>query len=279
MKIIYSSVIILVFLNIAVLAQANPTGELIKNTENGYSFNAPKNWTSQAAENGYVLLNANKSASIIVKPHFYEDFTAFAKAEINLEKEGLTQVGDVQDLGNGTRMFRSFAQNTDKTVILDTFFTLSPNGGGLIIIGLTSDSQTADNVYQLVTQLIKTIHYSTPQQSNQSQQYQNLFKGKRLTFLQTGNGYSEKRVIVLCGSGRFFSNNDSSSLSTMGSGVTASSDQGMWKIQTSGNSVTLVLDSQQGKGQRRFNVTARQANNEIGLNNSRYFVETHNQCQ
>lgn len=196
-----------------------------------------------------------------------------------MEKEGLTQVGDIQDLGSGSKMFRSFAQNTDKTVILDTFFTLSPNGGGLIILGLTNDSQTADSVYHLASQLLKTIRYSAPQQSNQSLQYQKLFAGKRLTFLQTGNGYSEKRVIVLCSSGKFFSNNDSSSLSTMGSGVTASNDQGNWKIQTNGNSVTLVLDSQQGKGQRRFNVTARQANNEIALNNSRYFVETHNQCQ
>lgn len=72
MKTFLAIILAIIYLNIAVFTQTNTsTGELIKNTENGFSFNAPKNWTSQPAENGYILLNANKTASIIVKPHFF----------------------------------------------------------------------------------------------------------------------------------------------------------------------------------------------------------------
>lgn len=281
MKTLIAIILAVIYLNISVFAQTNTssTGELIKNTENGFSFNSPKDWKSQSAEDGYVLLNSDKTASIVVKPHFYDAFESFVKAEVNLERDGFTQAGEVQDLGNGGRMFRSFRANGDKNVIVDTFFLLSPNGGGLIIVGLTSDNTMADNVYHLASQLIKTIRYSAPQQSNQSLQLKTAFSGKKLSFFYTGNGYSERRTIVLCGSGRFFSNSESSSVSGLGTGATSSNDQGIWKIQTSGNSAVLVLDSQQGNGQRRFTITARQASNEIGLNNSRYFVESHNQCQ
>ena len=269
----------IIFINLAIQAQGNSTAnQIVRDSEKGFSFSVPSKWTKQTADGSYVLLNSAKTASIVVKPHNYNDFESFVRAEINLERDGFTQAGEVRDLGNGGRMFRIFKPNGNKNVIVDTFFMLSAYQGGILIVSLSADEEVANNAYQAASQVANSMQFSRPVQSQQSSNYQTAFAGKKLSFYHTANGYSERRVIYLCPSGSYFSTSESSSLSGLGSAATSSSDQGTWKVQSSGNSVNLLLTSGRGNGQRNFSVTARQAGNEIGLNGNRYFVQTHNEC-
>lgn len=281
MKNLLFSFLAIILISFAVQAQSssstvsNSTGKQIQDVENGFSFRSPKDWENQQAEGSYVLSNSSKTAAIIVKSHNYKDFDSFVAAEVNLESEGYKLAGEVRDLGNGNR----FARIYNSSRIIDAFFLLSSYNGGLIILSVTDNAKTADLAFYVASEIVESVQFSRPQQSAQSSQIQAAFAGKKLSYYYTGNGYFEQRTIWLCPSGSYFSKSETGSSSAIGSGSTYSEDQGSWRIQTSGNSAYLVLNSNIGKGQRNFTITARQAGNEIGLNNARYFVEAHNQCR
>ena len=256
----------------------NSAPKIIQDQANGYSFALPKDWTQQEADGGYILLNAEKTASIVLKPHVYDTFEAFAAAEIDLQKEGLKTAGEIQDLGNGGKTFRVFKTVGDKSVILDTFFLRSEFKGGLVIVSLTNDNETAKKSFETANQLSRTVKFSAAQESPLDQQLKTAFSGKKLSFYYTGNGYSEQKIIWLCGSGSYASKTETSSVSGLGSGATAGSDQGVWSISSTGNVAYLILNSQKGNGQKKFAVTPRQASSEIGLNGAKYFIQTHTEC-
>lgn len=258
--------------------KSNAAAKVVEDKANGYSFVLPKDWTHQEADGGFILLNAEKTASIVLKPHVYDSFEAFAAAEINLEKEGLKLAGDVQDLGNGGKTFRVSKTVGDKMVILDTFFLRSASKGGLVLVSLTNSNEMAQKSFEIANQLGKTVKFFAKQESPVNQQLKTAFGGKKLSFFYTGNGYSEQRTIWLCASGSYWSKAETSSTSAMGSGATSGGDQGVWTISSTGNSAYLILDSQKGNGQKKFAITPRQASNEINLNGAKYFVQTHNEC-
>lgn len=271
----------IIFTSLAIQAQNSSTaissskGKEIRDVENGYSFNSPKGWDNQQTEGSYIISNSAKTAAIIVKPHNYKDFDSFVAAEVNLESEGYKLAEEIRDLGNGNR----FARIYNSSRIIDAFFLLSSYNSGLIILSVTDNATMADQAYYIASEIVESVQFSRPQQSAQSSQIQTAFAGKKLSYYYTGNGYFEQRTIWLCPSGSYFSKSETGSSSSLGSGSTYSEDKGNWLVQTSRNSVNLILNSNNGKGQRSFTVTSRQASNEIGLNNSRYFVETQNQCR
>jgi len=258
--------------------KSNSAPKIIEDKANGYSFTLPKDWTHQAADGGFILLNAEKTASIVLKPHVYDSFEAFAAAEINLEKEGLKLAGEVQDLGNGGKTFRVSKTVGGKNVILDTFFLRSPSKGGLVMVSLTNSNEMAQKSFEIANQLGKTVKFFAVQESPVNQQLKTAFSGKKLSYFYTGNGYSEQRTIWLCASGSYASKTETSSTSTLGSGATSGSDQGIWTVSSTGNAAHLILNSQKGSGQKKFAVTPRQASNEIGLNGAKYFVQAHSEC-
>ncbi len=257
---------------------SNSVPKVIQDKANGYSFTMPKNWTYKAADGGYLLENAGGTAVIALKLHTYQNFESFAAAEVNLEKEGLKVSGELQDLGNGGRTFRLYRAEGTKNVIVDTFYLQSAFRGGLVIVSLTNDNESAKNAFETANQLTKTVSFFAPPRSPLDQQLNTAFSGKKLSFFYTGNGYSEQKIIWLCGSGIYESKAETSSVSGLGSGATTGGDQGSWLISTIGNTSYLILNSQQGKGQRKFSITQRQASNEVGLNGVKYFVQTHTGC-
>ncbi|MEZ5344552.1 MAG: hypothetical protein R2681_03255 [Pyrinomonadaceae bacterium] len=272
---------ILIFLCSGIATAQNSTLKKIDDRQNGYSFTVPKNWTDQAAEGGYILLNTDKTASIVIKPHYYENFESFVAAEVNLQRDGLTQVGQVQDMGNGGRSFRAYKASGDKNLIIDTFFLRISAARGLFVVALSNDGDgnLAKTSFEAASEIIRSLKYSAPVQSQVDEQIRSVFSGKKLSFFYTGNGYSESKTIWLCSSGEYLSKNDSTSNSMLGSGATSAEDRGVWTIESNGANAFLVLTSKIGNGQRRFALSARQASNEVGLNGARYFVQTQSHCR
>ncbi len=56
-------------------------------------------------------------------------------------------------------------------------------------------------------------------------------RGKKLMYMKTNHGFSEKKEIILCSSGVAYWASHSSSISQLGSGVSRSEDQGVWWVQ------------------------------------------------
>ncbi|MBX7172118.1 MAG: hypothetical protein K1X72_14230 [Pyrinomonadaceae bacterium] len=275
MKNLLFAILSIIVVSLSVYSQA----DLIQDKSNGYSFTAPKEWKNQRTDDGYVFTNKAETANIVVKPHQYKDFNSFVTAEVDLESSGFKLSGSIRDLGDGGRFARVYKPSGDKNLIIDMFFLLSPYNGGVMVMSLTNDSTTAEKAYYTAYEVVKSLEFSRPQPSEQNSQIQAAFGGKKLSYFHTGNGYSESHIIYLCASGSYFSKRESLSSSSIGSGSTYSEDAGTWRVQSTNGAVFLILNSTQGKGQKNFQVSSRQAGNEIGLNGSRYFVETQNQCK
>lgn len=279
MKNLLVSALAIILISLAIQAQSGLTvssnGVMVRDSENGYSFVAPNDWANQAIDGGYVMINAAKSANIIVKPHTYNDYDSFVSSEVNLESEGYKLAEQIRDLGNGGR----FARIYNSVRIIDVFFLLSPNNGGVIVLSVTTNATTANSAFNVAYQIVKSVQYSSPQPTSKSSQYRAIFSGKQFTNIYSGNGYFEERVIWLCPSGSYFSKVETGSSSAIGSGSTYSEDSGTWTVQGNENSVRLILNSNKGKGQRNFAVTAGKTNETVMMNNLKYFVGVHNKCR
>jgi hypothetical protein len=268
----------IIFFGLSVLAQGGVQSNVVRDAASGLSFVIPAGWTSEEADGGFILTSDAKTAKIVVKAHSYNDFESFVEAEVDLEKSGFKQSGPVYDLGGGNRSVRVYKTANGKNIIIDTIFLLSANGGGAIVMSLTTDAETAKQSLNAAVGVVKSLRFGRPQPAPQNSGVQAAFGGKKLSYFYTGNGYSENRTIWLCASGAYFSKSESVSLSALGSGATSGGDQGTWQIQQRGGAAVLILRSQRG-GQGEYEISRRQANNEIGLNGKRYFVETHNECR
>lgn len=133
--------------------------------------------------------------------------------------------------------------------------------------------------------LSKLAKTSTPQSNNTtsgnetsaSKQYKQRITGKRLLYLYTGNGFSEKWHYDLCSNGTFYFYSNSSYLSGDFSSVTQSDDAGNWQVFTRGNQNILQLTSQKN-GIKEFALTNRADASELNLNNNRYFITKNESC-
>jgi hypothetical protein len=245
------------------------------NSADGYSFNALKGWTKKDGDGGFVLVNPAQTIIIAVKSHHYKDFKAFM-ADANLEGDGLKQIGEAINVNESTKYFRAARRTDQGVLVVDTLVLFSLYGGGLAIASLTDD-KNAENGLKAAAEVAKTVLFSKPQTSTAGSEWQTFLRGKQLIYFYTGNGYSERRDIWLCPSGNFYMTFDGSSLSNIGSGVVSANNRGTWRAVNSGGSHQLILQFQNGQ-MRRYNLSRRQTAGEISLDNSRYFVKSHNEC-
>lgn len=274
MKKLFSAILAIVILQMGIIAQ---TKEPVKDDANGFSFNVPANWSNQQLSGGSVLVNPEKTASIIVKTHRYNDLNSMLKAQGGIEQDGFKLLGEIASFGDNGKFFRAYKEANNQQLIIDTFFLVSEYGGGVIILAASTDVKSAETAFKGAAELIKTLNFYRPKQAAQNSNLKNLFANKKLSYFYRGNGYSESRKIWLCSSGTYLSRSESFSNSQLGTGSTASSSEGTWQVKQSGGSVYLILQSNEG-GVGEYEVSAREASNEIGLNGKRFFVEDYDEC-
>ena len=153
---------------------------------------------------------------------------------------------------------------------------LSPNGGGVSIAGAGATADFTEDHVVTLKSIANSVQFSKPQVSAEAQQWKQQLTGKRLTYLYTGSGYSEKKVIQLCSSGRYERYGDDSYLSNDAFSTFSAAGQngnsGVWKVQSRGSQSFLTLVSDNGS---TFEYSlAPKTSGQILLNNKRYFVET-----
>lgn len=258
----------------SVSAQAKQTDKRLSDASGGYSFIAPLGFESKQSEEGFGLVNTEKTVVIAVKNHNFNSFEEFA-AQSSLEKDGFSLVGKVQDYGEKGKTFLVAKQTPQGSLMADTFVLFSPFGGGTLVVAF-SDKQNNQKGFQGALKIAQSVSFTKPQTSETANQWQTFLRGKHLLYLYSASGFSERTDIYLCSSGEFVYQSDSSSLSNNGSGAVGANSDGTWKTSASGDS--LILQFRNGT-MREYKLSRRAVSSEIGLNGNRYFVQTQNACR
>lgn len=254
--------------------QAGQPERRVSDANGAYSFTAPAGFDSQQSDEGFALVNGARTFLVAVKAHDFQTFEQFA-AQANLERDGLTLAGKVQDVGRTGKTFRVTKQTSQGVAVVDTFVLFSPHGGGLLVVAI-SDAANSEEGFRAALRIAESVAFSKPQASEVARQVESVLRGKQLIYFYNGNGYSERKEIYLCPSGGFFFRTDATSNSNLGSGGFASGADGDWKVVSRGG-LTLLLQFRSG-ATHEYKISARQASNEIGLDGKRYFVKPFGGC-
>lgn len=110
-----------------------------------------------------------------------------------------------------------------------------------------------------------------------TQQLKQRIIGKRLLYLHTANGGSDKKFFDLCSNGSFYYSSNYSYLSGGFSGVTTDEDYGTWQVGTIGNGLGLILNTQKGEYIEMV-ITPGNSQSELLGNGRRYFISTNETC-
>lgn len=254
------------------------SGKTFMDVSTGYQFNIPKDWISQKNQDGSYLIGHNtKPGFIIVIPHNYTSVQQIYQETIGgIQDEGiqLTPSKDLTLYGNNGLIgdFNGFIQG--QAVKANAISLVSEHGGGLSILIAVRNDLYQTEYLTIVQSIANSVTFSKPKTSPIAQQWTTRLRGKKLQYLKTANGFSDKIIIDLCRSGQFGYNNNSSGMSGGTTTLTYAGQnqgQGTWKIITRGQQPLLILRFNNGEVYE-YNLTNRDSNGQINLNGRRYFV-------
>lgn len=243
----------------------------------GYTLTAPKGWISERSAQGFGIVNAAKTIVIAVTAHAYKDVASFA-ADANLEREGLELVGKPQDVRGG-QIFRTVKRSPQGMAVIDTAIIFRPDGGGVVVVSIT-DEANAVTGFNTAVAIANSIEFFQPKISEIAGRVRSLLAGKRLLYLYTGNGYSERKDLVLCSNGVFYQSLDMGGFSAGNvdgpSFAATGGKRGRWSISPDGSRLVMAFDT---AGTVQYTLSARQASNEVGMNGQRWFVQSQAVCR
>lgn len=254
-----------------------------------YSFDAPSGWKRTEGAMGSMMVNPAESIIILVKPHS-EGNAADAVRTTEIDSS-YRVVGDAQTLKNGAKTFRVTKQTKNGgTGVVDVFVLMAPNGQGGVLVMALSGPANAAAAFEIGLNVSNSVTFGRSQQSaapplpraaatasSGGSERESRISGKHLLFMYSGNGYFEEKHIYLCSSGTFVQTKGSGGYtpgnSDGGSFAARGGRRGRWSVSGS----TLVLQFQDGAAVQ-YNITQRQARNEVGLNGKRFFIDGNAGC-
>jgi hypothetical protein len=274
MKLNLSLFILMLFCTVAAFAQVP---ERLSSDGEGYSFAAVKSWSNTASGDGFAIVNPAKTIVVAVKAHSYRDFAAFA-ADANLERDGLELVGKPQDVKGG-QIFRTVKRSPQGMAVIDTAVVFSANGGGVVVVAITDEANAATG-FNTAAAIANSVQFFQPKVSATAEKVRSVLAGKRLLYLFTGNGYSERKDIVLCSNGAFYQSTDMGGFTPGNvdgpSFAATGGKRGRWSVSSNGAKLVMAFDA---AGTVAYTLAARQASNEIGMNGQRWFVQSQSVCR
>jgi hypothetical protein len=285
MKNLFVGLLAIILVSLAVQAQvaSNNSRETVEDTEHGYSFTAPANWSVEKSEGkcaGVILANPADTINIVVKPHHSNSLANFFKNESNMAGEGFRQVGEVRELANNMKYVRVYKSTKQSDVLLDIIFIPFSSQGGAVVMNFTISERSAEEAMKESIDIVKSMRYSAPQSAEQAQPEapqqsssqgggNSLFASKRF-YAESGSSQTE---ILLCPSGSYRKNSNF----FFSGGTSTDFENGSWRVQESGGATYLVLVSAKGE-QTNYQIGS-QSNGYIMLNNRRYSMSNYNGCR
>jgi len=241
----------------------------------GYSFSVPTGFDAKQTDEGFGLVDTAKTVIIIVKSHDFQTFEKFS-ADANLERDGLTLVGEVQNVAGKGKAFRTVKQTPQGQLIVDTFVLFSPSGGGLMVVAL-SDNANNEKSFQAALKIADSVAFTAPVASRDSEYWQSFLRGKHLmSASSSAGGFSQSTHIYLCPSGEFSFSSESLSNSINGTGRVGGGSGGRWEVSAVGGT-KLILKHHYGT-QRRKRISRRPNPLVVDLDGIRYLAKTFSGC-
>lgn len=253
------------------------TGSRLTDAANGYSFQLPSGFQAAAQEGSYVVTKSGVAFQLSVTPHYYNDLQVIRQeiADVDDPASNTQLRATTAPYGSNGLLVRLSGTAQGQPVVIEVITLLSPHGGGVAIAGAGSGGAYSAAATSALKTLANSVQFSKPQTSPLAEQWKQQLLNKKLTYLYTGNGFSEKKVLRLCSNGRFTFSSDDSYLSNDAysnfSAAGSDGSQGSWKVVARGNQAILRLQADQGTAKEY--TLAPKASGEIYLNQQRYFVE------
>ena len=219
----------------------------------------------------------------MIMPHEYTSLNEMYKASTQgIQAEGiqLTPTSGIQKYGGNGLIANYNGAIQGQLVQAHAIGLISPHGGGLtMLIAVRRDLYTNDYL-TTVQSIASSVVFSKPKVSPIAGQWKTRINGKRLLYMRTANGFSDKITIDLCSNGNFGYNSNGSGMSGGSTVLTyASQDggQGNWKIISRGQIPFLVLNYNTGE-LAEYRLANGASNGQIQLDGRRYFVQEESGC-
>jgi hypothetical protein len=113
----------------------------------------------KSRNDGYAYVNPEKTILLVVRSHVYDTFEAAVK-DTKLDTD--TQVVHGPTAFNGGKFVRLAKRTTQGVAVIDIFVLFSPNGGGVIVVGM-SDEKNAEKSVTAAGMVAKGVSFTKPQ--------------------------------------------------------------------------------------------------------------------
>ena len=260
-------------------SETKATGRSFGDKYAGFRFNLPNDWNGQQIEDGsYLIGHKTKPGFILIMPHQFTDLnTLYQESAQGIQEEGIQLFPSkgITKFGKNGLIADFDGMVQGQRVKAHAIGLLSIYGGGLnMLIAVRTDLYQREYL-QIIQSIANSVVFSKPKVAAISRQWKENLMGKRLQYLKTANGFSDKTVIDLCSSGQFRYNSNSSGLSDGLTALTYAGQDaggGTWKIVSRGRDAILTLSFNNGE-LYEYKITKRgESGGQINLNGRRFFV-------
>lgn len=261
------------------------TGKIYTAPNSAFQFNLPQAWKAQVLENGSYLLGHHSVAGfIMIMPHEYGSLTQMQQASIQgIQEDGivLSPSSEFTAYGKNGLMVDFGGTIQGQPVKSHAIGLVSPFGGGLTILTAVTNHLYTKEHLTIIQSIANSVTFSKPKVTAASNSWNSRLTGKRLLYLKTANGFSDKITIDLCRNGQFGYNSNSSGMSGGATTLTYAGQnggQGTWKIKGRGQQTILILSFTNGEIYE-YQLSKRASMGQVNLDNRRYFIQDESACR
>ncbi len=259
-------------------------GQSFGDVYSGYQFKIPSDWVSKQVDGGSYLIGHNtKPGFILVMPNQYTSLNQMQQESVQgIQEAGiqLMPTGGIEQYGKNGLLANYSGTIEGQVVTAHAIGLIAPYGNGLTILIAVRKDLYEQAYLSILQSIANTVTFSKPKISPVAGQWTTRIKGKRLLYMKTANGFSDKVIIDLCSSGNFGYSSNSSGMSGGTSVLTyAGQDggQGTWKIISRGQTPVLMLTYNSGEF-AEYNLMNGASSGQIQLNGRRYFIQDESSC-
>lgn len=248
-----------------------------------YSFQVPAGCSVTPTKDGFEINCGLSGIEMTVSSHAYNSTAAVKKdaVDVNDASSAVSLKASTSDYNSNGVLVHYEGKASGSPLVIESLVLVSPHGGGASVAAKGGMLNYTPAVTATLKSIANSMQFTKPTVSADAQQWITKLKGKQLLYLYTASGYSEKYSYDLCVNNTFVAAGDNSYTSTgydsNASGASSSGGSGTWKIISQGSASMLVLTFNNGTI-KTFEITARSASNEVGLNGKRYFIQASKSC-
>ncbi len=269
------------------LLNAQKTGK-INNTELGFSFIIPEDWTGYKASSGFAITSSKIGGVILVISHNVSSISEIEKEANNGFKIGentlLNPIRNVQKVSDSVVVGMYTGVIDSKSAKALIIGMVNPHGNGITILCTANTNLFSEDLMRAGLSTMESVAFHNPKKqtstikiSDAPSEQSRIFKDCRLTYMESystsGGGYSNRTTIDLCAKGYFIhSSVNHISMDTGGSsgyGGNNKKGSGTWLLLKKQQQLILELTFHNGEIYEYY-VTIDE-NEKTFLNGQRYF--------